>query len=200
MFQQIQHATKLPLAERGIGPILTAMLKALATAFLIAVSGPAHGPSDEMFDRLLEAPSDEEAESVALDIWAAWMESGSATVDILMERAAAAQTIGDTEHARSLDDRAIAITPDYAEAWHRRATLFVADERYDEALRDLNEVLKHEPRHFGAWYGLGTMLERLGSTEEALEAYREALTIYPRLDRARQAAARLSTVSDGTAL
>lgn len=194
------NATKLPLAERGGGPILTAMLKALATAFLIAVSGPAYGPPDAMFDRLLEAPSDEEAESVALDIWAAWMESGSATVDILMERAVAAQTIGDTEHARSLYDRAIAIKPDYAEAWHRRATLFVADERYDEALRDLNETLKHEPRHFGAWYGLGTMLERLGSTEEALEAYREALTIYPRLDRARQAAARLSNVSDGTAL
>ena len=193
-------ATKLPLAECGGGAILTAMLKALATAFLIAVSGPAYGPSDEMFDRLLEAPSDEEAESVALDIWAAWMESGSATVDILMERAVAAQTIGDTEHARALYDRAITIKPDYAEAWHRRATLFVADEHYDEALRDLNEALKHEPRHFGAWFGLGTLLERLGSTEEALEAYREALTIYPRLERARQAAARLSSVSDGTAL
>lgn len=176
------------------------MLKGLLTAAMILVSGPEHGPPDEMFDRLLEAPSDEEAESVALDIWAAWMESGSPTVDILMERAVMAQNHGDTDHARALYDRAIAIKPDYAEAWHRRATLFLAEERYDEALRDLNEALRHEPRHFGAWLGLGIMLERLGSTGEALEAYREALAIHPRLERARRAAARLSQTEDGTAL
>lgn len=176
------------------------MLKALFTAALIAISGPAHGPPDEMFERLQEAPSDEEAESIALDIWAAWLESGSPTVDILMERAVTAQAMGDTDHARALYDRAIRIQPDYAEAWHRRATLFLQDERYDEALRDLNETLKHEPRHFGAWLGLGMILERLGSTEEALEAYREALAIHPRLDRARSAVARLSAATDGTAL
>ncbi|MEL6752976.1 MAG: tetratricopeptide repeat protein, partial [Pseudomonadota bacterium] len=68
------------------------------------------------------------------------------------------------------------------------------------ALRDLNEALKHEPRHFGAWLGLGLMLERLGSTSEALEAYREALDIYPRLDAARRGEARLREMTDGTAL
>ncbi|MEL6568961.1 MAG: tetratricopeptide repeat protein [Pseudomonadota bacterium] len=176
------------------------MFKALFTAVFLLAAGPAYGPPDDMFDRLENAPSDEEAEGIALDIWNAWLESGSPTVDILMERAVDAQARGDAKHARALYDRIIRVRPEYAEAWHRRATLFLENEQYDEALRDLNEALRHEPRHFGAWLGLGVMLERLGSTSEALEAYREALDIYPRLEAARRGEARLKEVSDGTAL
>lgn len=172
------------------------MIKALLTAAFLLVAGP----PDDMFDRLEEAPTDEEAEGIALDIWNGWLQSGSPTVDILMERAVAAQSIGDRKHARTLYDRVIRIQPDYAEAWHRRATLFVESEQYDEALRDLNEALRLEPRHFGAWLGLGVMLERLGSTTEALEAYREALSVYPRLEAARRGEARLREAADGTAL
>ncbi len=176
------------------------MLKALAIAGLIFISGPDHGPPDAMFDELKDAPTEEEAESTALDIWAAWLESGSPTVDILMERALAAQAQGDLGTARALYDRAILITPDYAEAWHRRASVFLAQDRVDEALRDLNEALTHEPRHFGAWAGLGSILERLGAKEEALEAYREALAIHPFMEPARRGASRLAEATDGTAL
>lgn len=176
------------------------MFKALAVAGLIFVSGPEYGPPDSMFDELRNAPTEQEAESTALDIWAAWLESGSPTVDILMERALTAQAQGDIETARAFYDRAILIKPDYAEAWHRRATVFLEQERIDEAIRDLNEALTHEPRHFGAWAGLGSILERLGAEEEALEAYREALAIHPYMEPARRGVARLSKVTDGTAL
>ncbi|NBC21448.1 MAG: tetratricopeptide repeat protein [Alphaproteobacteria bacterium] len=176
------------------------MLKAIAIAGMILASGPDHGPPDSMFEELKNAPTEEEAKSTALDIWAAWLESGSPTVDILMERALAAQSSGDLDKARALYDRAILIEPDYAEAWHRRATVFLAQERVDEALRDLNEALTHEPRHFGAWAGLGSILERFGAKQEALEAYRQALKIHPYMEPARRAEARLSKALDGTAL
>lgn len=176
------------------------MLKTLFTAAFLFITGPAYGPPEDMFDRLEQAPTDQEAEGIALDIWNAWLESGSPTVDILMERAVEAQAFGDTKHARTLYDRIIRIKPDYAEAWHRRASLFLENEQYDEALRDLNEALRLEPRHFGAWLVLGSMLERLGSTTEALEAYREALEVYPRMDAARRGEARLREAADGTAL
>jgi len=176
------------------------MLKAFLTAAFLLAAGPAHGPPDDMFDRLENAPSDQEAESIALDIWDAWLESGSPTVDILMERAVTAHMSGDKAHARALYDRIIRVRPEYAEAWHRRATLFLEEERYDEALRDLNETLRHEPRHFGAWLGLASLLERLGSTTEAMAAYREALEIYPRMEAARRGVARLREAADGTAL
>ena len=173
------------------------MLKALAFAGLILVSGPDFGPSDEMFEELKTAPTEEEANDIALDIWASWMESGSHAADLIMERAVQAQAMGDLEHARALYDRVIAIQPEYAEAWNRRATLFLAEENYPEALRDVNEALRLEPRHFGAWGGLGAVLESLGAKEEALEAYKEALEIYPLFPRAQSAVARLTRETEG---
>ena len=145
------------------------MFKRLLLAALIFAGQAAAGPSDEMFEKLHNAPSESEANDVAQDIWASWMESGSPTVDMLMERAVDAQAIGDYETARAFYDRAILIAPDYAEAWSRRAGLFLNDENFPEALRDLNEALRLEPRHFGAWAGLGIMMEAMGAEKEALE-------------------------------
>ena len=176
------------------------MFKALAFTGIIFISGPSFGPSDEMFDELKNAPSEEEATSVALDIWASWMESGSAAADLVMERAVTAQSLGDLEQARDLYDRVIGIQPDYAEAYNRRASLFLQEDQYDEALRDVNEALRLEPRHFGAWTGLGRVLEELGAKDEALEAYREALKIHPTLGPAKSAEARLIKEKNGQGL
>ena len=172
--------------------------------FLLAIwllAGAAHAePPDEMFDKLRTAPSDSEAHDVALDIWASWMESGSPTVDVIMERGVDAQTAGDLETARAFYDRAILIKPDYPEAWNRRASIFLMEENYAEALRDLNETLRLEPRHFGAWAGLGMMFESMGSPKHALEAYREAIRIHPRMQQALVAEKRLSKLAEGQGL
>lgn len=176
------------------------MLKALAIAGLIFVSGPDYGPSDEMFEELKTAPTEEEATSVALDIWAAWLESGSDAADLVMERAVTAQSQGELELARELYDRVISIQPEYAEAYNRRASVFLLNDQYDEALRDVNEALRLEPRHFGAWMGLGRVLEELGARDEALEAYREALKVHPTLGPAKAAEARLVKEQNGQGL
>jgi len=173
------------------------MLKTLAFAGLLMVSSPDFGPSDQMFEDLRTTENENEANATAMDIWAAWMESGSDAADLVMQRAVNAQARGDLELAHTLYDRVIAIQPDYAEAWNRRATVFLARENYAEALRDVNEALKLEPRHFGAWGGLGAVLETLGAKEEALEAYEKALTIYPLFPRARSAVARLNKELEG---
>lgn len=176
-------------------------MKFLLPLFLLCLSLPAAAlPSDEMFDKLKNAHSESEANDRALDIWASWMESGSATVDIAMERAAAAQAAGDVETARAMFDRVILIRPDYAEAWNRRASIFLTEENYPEALRDLNEALRLEPRHFGAWAGLGMLFETMSAQEEALIAYREALSVYPLMPQAKTAEGRLSKDAEGLEL
>ncbi len=176
-------------------------MKFLLPLFLMFLSLPAAAlPSDEMFDKLRNAPSESEANDRAMDIWASWMESGSATVDIAMERATAAQAAGDNDTARALLDRVILLRPDYAEAWNRRASIFLTEENYPEALRDLNEALKYEPRHFGAWAGLGMLFETMQAPEEALEAYREALAVYPMMPQAKRAEGRLSKEAEGLEL
>ena len=45
------------------------------------------------------------------------------------------------------------------------------------------EVLRREPRHFGALSGLGLILQDLGDDKQALEVYRRTLDIYPRIQR-----------------
>lgn len=178
------------------------MLRAALLSLIVFVIGlPALAvPSDEMFEKLKQAPSESEANDIAQDIWASWMESGSPTVDMMMQRGVDAQMTGDTVTARTFYDRAIMIKPDYEQAWFRRAGIFLSEENFPEALRDLNETLKLEPRHFGAWAGLGTMFEAMGANEQALEAWREALAIYPYMRDGLQAEKRLTRLAEGQGL
>jgi len=189
-----------PVAAARFPSILSVMLKPLILAAILLAGQASAGPSDEMFQKLHDAPSESEANDAAQDIWAAWMESGSPTVDMIMERAVDAQTVGEFDTARALYDRAVMLEPDYAEAWSRRASLFLNDENFPEALRDLNEALRLEPRHFGAWAGLGIMMETMGAEQEALEAYRQALDIYPFMTQALQAEKRLAKQAEGQGL
>jgi hypothetical protein len=73
------------------------MLKPLLLAALIWLAPAAQAaPTDEMFAKLKAATEEAEAADVEADIWATWLESGSATVDLLMQRVVTAIDAGDT--------------------------------------------------------------------------------------------------------
>jgi len=78
-------------------------------------------------------------------------------------------------------DAIIEIRPQYAEAWNRRATVFYLKKDYAGALTDLRQTLRREPRHFAALAGLGTIMQDIGDDKRALEAFRAALALHPRL-------------------
>ncbi len=75
----------------------------------------------------------------------------------------------------------IEIRPQYTEAWNRRATLYFLKKDYGNSLADIRQVLAREPRHFGALAGLGTIMEEFGEEKQALEAFRKAQAVHPRL-------------------
>ncbi|MEM8920992.1 MAG: tetratricopeptide repeat protein [Pseudomonadota bacterium] len=158
------------------------------------------GGLDEILSRLANAEDASEAARLESDAYAAWFDAGGPTVDILMERGVQAQTQGDLDLARDMYDRVILVDPDYVEVWNRRSSIFYAEGRYDEAIADLQETLSREPRHFGAWIGLGVIFEALDERAAALAAYREALEIHPFAGRAEQGAARLAPIVEGRAL
>ena len=158
------------------------------------------GPSDEMFDELRNAPSSVIAESLEEDITTSFRESGSPTADLLLERALLAETHADFDLAREFLDRAIAVNPEFSEAWYQRSLMFLSEEAIDQALFDLNEALSHEPRHFRAWLTLGRVFEMLGQNKEVLEAYREVLAISPRNESALSQVRRLAPLVDGRAI
>ncbi|WP_062017683.1 tetratricopeptide repeat protein [Aureimonas sp. AU4] len=147
---------------------------------------------DALFVELKREPDADKAKAIAERIQALWSQSGSATVDLLMDRAATAMGKKDEAAALDLLDQVIVLDPDFAEAWNRRATLHYAANRYGASIRDVEEVLKREPRHFGALMGLGAMQQELGRNRQALDAFARALAVYPALKEAQDAVLRIS--------
>ena len=156
--------------------------------------------SQELLDKLKTTESEDEAASIEEEVWDAWLVSGSGTVDILMRRGLDAQEKEDPELARDMFDRVVMIKPQYAEGWNRRALLFFNDGQYDEAVADLESALTYEPRHFGAWIGLGMIFEAIDRPEAGLKAYRKALEIHPHAAAAMQGVKRLKRRVEGVPL
>ncbi len=152
---------------------------------------------DDLFTRLAAAKDEREAQGVARLIERRWSRSGSDTADLLMQRAADA--VKDKNHPLAIEllDRVLALEPGWAEAWYRRANVFFLAEDPASAVADLRQVILREPRHFGAWAGLGHILMSLEDKKRALEAYRRALAVHPHLERVKELAERLGPELDG---
>src|SRR5690242_15972950 len=97
--------------------ILSALLAAPAGA---AASRQPGSELDALFSALGKAQSEEEAKPIEEKIAAAFLHSGSPTVDLLMTRAAAAAAAGNDNLARKLVSAVTNVAPDYAEGWHQR--------------------------------------------------------------------------------
>ena len=152
---------------------------------------------DDLFNRLAAAKDEAEAKGIANLIERRWMRSGSDTADLLLTRATDAIQAKEFPLAIELLDRVIALQPDWAEAWNRRATAFFLLEDTASAMADLRQVLTREPRHFGAWAGLGHIYNAGGDKARALEAYRKALAINPKMETLRDLVGRLAPEIDG---
>ena len=138
---------------------------------------------DFLFGALKQAPDEETAKGIENRIWALWMVSGSDTTNLLMSRVRNAVEDKDLDLAVTLLDAIIKIRPSYTEAWSRRATIYYMKRDYGRAMADIRQVLKREPRHFGALSGLGLILQDMGDDKQALEVFRRTLKIYPRIER-----------------
>lgn len=137
---------------------------------------------DELFGRLAAATDDQEASGLAARIQRLWLESGSATVDLLVARADAAAGHGDTRVAEQLLDKVVVLDPKWAAGWNKRATLRFLSDDDDGAMADIAHVLAIEPRHFGALSGMAVILQRHGFKKEALGLLRKAAALYPHND------------------
>jgi tetratricopeptide (TPR) repeat protein len=150
---------------------------------------PAPTVADELdfwFLRLAQATSQADAQIAEAQIQRLWLNSGSATVDLVMQRAIEAAANQGYAIALDLLDGIIALQPDYAEAWHRKAIIYFEVEDYAACIAAVERTLELEPRHFGAWAGLGQVLYRMEDRERALLALNRALAIHPYLAGTRE--------------
>jgi tetratricopeptide (TPR) repeat protein len=138
---------------------------------------------DFLFEALKHAPSEDAAKAVADRIWGIWLNSGGDTTNLLISRVRKALETKDYDLAMQLLDAAIEFKPEYVEAWNQRATVHFLKKDYTAALADLAQVLTREPRHFGALFGLGVIMQEFGDDKRALEVYRKLLAIDPHMKR-----------------
>ncbi len=138
---------------------------------------------DFLFGALKAAPDQASAKHVEGRIWALWTQTSSDTTMLLMTRAKTAIEKKQVDVALKLLDKVVRLKPEYVEGWNRRATLYYLQNDYAKSLADIREVLKREPRHFGALAGLGMIMQEVGDDKRALDAFRKALEINPHLEK-----------------
>lgn len=154
---------------------------------------------DGLFDRLKNAET-EDSNLISEEIWAIWSDSGSASVNLILSRGIEYEKAGKLEKARRMYDQVTTLSPEFAEGWARSARLAVLEEDYNRALIDATETLILEPREYYALWTLGSVFERLGRTDEALEIYREAIALYPEHPAIKARVEALSAEIDGNVL
>ena len=133
---------------------------------------------DRLFEQLAE-PGREDWERIENEIVTLWSQSDSPAMDLLLRRGNTAFEAEEydvaLEHFSALTDHA----PGFAEGWNARATTFYRLGRISLSVSDIRRVLALNPRHFGAIAGLGFMLEEMGETEAALEAFEAFRDLHP---------------------
>ena len=169
-----------------VAPFLIALLLSFGAEAATVPLGPPKTQLETLFGQLARAPSPDEAKPIEAQIGAIFMQSGSASVDLLMSRAAAAQAAGDKDTARKLVEAVTDVAPNYAEGWHRRAGLQRALGDDSGAMVSLEHVILLNPRQFAALVELGNMFEDYGNKAAALKLYRKALEYDPQLEGARR--------------
>lgn len=184
----------------------------LASVMVLLAAMPAHAQSDEapdtvaaepekptplseetletLFTRLAEADK-RDAARIENEITERWSKSGSDSADLLLLRGRKALEKRDFKKAIAHFSRLIAFRPDFVEGWNARATAHFANRDLGRSLADLYEVLRLEPRHFGAMIGMALIMEGLDRDSEAHAAYTAAQELHPHVDGAEEGLERL---------
>ena len=164
---------------------------------LLPLAGAAQDPGqdraarlDDLFTQLAQAEEDS-WEVIAAELERLLDQSGSAAMDLLLDRGRQALAEDRPEdavrHLTALTDHA----PGFAAGWYMRATALYLTGRTGPALADLQRTLVLEPRHYGAITGLAVILEETENPARALDVYRRALAIHPHAPDVKEAVARL---------
>lgn len=147
---------------------------------------------DQLFTDLKRERNEKAAERIAGNIWNEWFQSGSASIDLMMQWSQKAMDNQKFDVALDFLDQVVVLQPSYAEGWNRRATVHFMMKNYGKSMSDIDHALQLEPRHFGALSGLAQIMAQTGHKQSALDAWQKVLAIYPMMRSAQDQVAMLS--------
>ena len=133
-----------------------------------------------LLDQLAFSPNPSDAGRIRREIWILWLKgyidrANKSKIDDAIDLFNA----GKLEKAKIAFSEIIELDPDYVEGWNKRATVkFLLGDFYG-SLKDIEEVLKRQPRHFGAISGSGLIHIHNSDFVEAYKSYKRLIEIDP---------------------
>ena len=155
--------------------------------------GTIHGPAgmaqttesaamlDTLFAKLQTATDPMAIQAVEAAIWEQWILAPEGPPRELMRRGIAEMQQQQVRQSIETFTRLIALAPELSEAWNKRATAYWLLGDFKASLLDICETLKREPRHFGAYSGLGMIRAEQGDYPRAVAAFELAKRYNPHI-------------------
>ena len=133
-----------------------------------------------LLDNLASSPSPSDSGLIRREVWSLWLEGYiDRTNKSKIDEALDLFNAGKLEQAKIAFSEIIELDPDYVEGWNKRATVkFLLGDFYG-SLKDIEEVLKRQPRHFGAISGSGLIHIHNSNFREAYKSYKRLTEIDP---------------------
>ena len=136
---------------------------------------------DTLLGTLHKADKSEDTSAIQKEIQEIWTRNKSATAEVLLQESTVAMSAGDYDPAEKMLSQLLETYPKFAAGWQHRAFLYHEIGRPDAALIDIDHALALEPRDYVGYALKGVILVDLKRSDEAIAAFRQALTINPNL-------------------
>jgi Flp pilus assembly protein TadD len=136
---------------------------------------------DTLFAKLQSTTDPMAAQALEQAIWEQWTMVPDPDQRLLMLRGIAEMQQQELQSAVATFSKLIEIAPDLSEAWNKRATVYWLLGNLDASISDICETVKREPRHFGAYSGLGMIRAQMGEPARAAAAFELARKYNPHI-------------------
>ena len=177
---------------------LAALLGLMLGANALAQNGGSSTMLDTLFAKLQTATDPMAIQSLEGAIWEQWVLVPDGPQRELMVRGIAEMQQRQLKQSVETFSKLIEIAPDLSEAWNKRATAYWLLGNFPASLNDICETVKREPRHFGAYSGLGMIRAEMGEYPRAVAAFELAKKHNPHIVGIDDEIARLKAMGGDT--
>ena len=160
---------------------LAALVGVMLGANVLAQNGGSSTMLDTLFDKLRTATDPVAVQAVEAAIWEQWTMVPDGQQRELMLRGINEMQQRQLKGSVETFTRLIEVAPDLSEAWNKRATAYWLLGNFTASLSDICETVKREPRHFGAYSGLGMIRAEMGEYPRAVAAFELARKYNPHI-------------------
>lgn len=161
--------------------LLALLVGAIGTTGVRAQDGGSAAMLDTLFAKLQVATDPAAIQALEAAIWEQWTLAPEGPRRQMMGRGIAEMQQRQFREAVETFTRLIALAPELSEAWNKRATVYWLMGDFRASLSDICETLKREPRHFGAYSGLGMIRAEQGEYPRAVAAFERARRYNPHI-------------------